>query len=117
MKEDSVTLKFSLAVPYAFELGDYVDFADLANSYPFLQFQGRYELINIKNAKPTYNAATGGYDYSLRLDAYYWKWANKILKFAPGTHGSESEWSITSTIENIGNIIAQNLRKGSSNIR
>lgn len=110
MKEDSITLKFSLAAPCAFELGDYVDFAEHTNSYPFLQYQGRYELINIKNAKPTYNTTTGGYDYSLRLDAYYWKWANKILKFAPGTHGSESEWSITSTIENIGSIIAQNLR-------
>lgn len=109
MKEDYIILKFSLIAPCVFEIGDYVDFASHADEYPLLQFMGRYEIIDPQNALPTYNANTGGYDYSLRLEAYYYKWANKVLKFAPYTIGSESEWSITATIANIGTIITQNL--------
>ena len=64
MQEDYITLKFSLEHPVYFNLGDGID-----------NELGIFELIDLY--KPVYNTTTGGYDYELRLDAYYWKWKNK----------------------------------------
>ena len=60
MQEDYITLKFSLEHPVYFNLGDGID-----------NELGIFELIDLY--KPVYNTTTGGYDYELRLDAYYWK--------------------------------------------
>ena len=70
MKEDYITLKFSALEPVYFSLGDYID-----NEI------GVFELVDLY--KPDYNAETGGYDYDLRLDAYYWKWKNKKFFYTP----------------------------------
>ena len=70
MQEDYVTLKFSLASPIYFKLGDYID-----------NELGIFEVVDLY--KPTYNTTTGGYDYELRLDAYYWKWKNKRFFYTP----------------------------------
>lgn len=82
MKEDYVSLKFSLENPIAFNLGDGID-----------NELGKFELVDFY--KPTYNKTTGSYDYELRLDAYYYKWKNKIFKYTPQHAGQEAAWSLT----------------------
>lgn len=86
MKEDYVTLVFSTDEPVYFKLGDGID-----NEW------GMFELVDLYS--PTYNESTGGYDYQLRLDAYYWKWKNKIFKYTPESHGQEASWSLTATLD------------------
>lgn len=87
MKEDYITLKFSIKEPVYFKLGDYVDDPCF----------GLFEVCDIQ--KPTFNNSTGGYDYDLRLDAYYWKWKNKKFKYTPETGGQESSWSLTASLD------------------
>ena len=86
MSEDYITLKFSVEEPIYFKLGDYAD-TEL----------GLFELVD--PYKPTLNESTGGYDYELRLDAYYWKWKNKMFRFNPEVGGSEASWKLTSTLD------------------
>ncbi|MDD3038603.1 hypothetical protein [Bacteroides sp.] len=97
MKEDYITLKFSLEEPIHFKLGDYVD----------CNF-GRFELCDLQ--KPTFNTSTAGYDYELRLDAYYWKWKNKIFKFAPETGGQEASWNRTASLDVQMDVFLRNLK-------
>lgn len=86
MKEDYVTLVFSTDEPVYLKIGDGID-----NEW------GMFELVDLYS--PTYNESTGGYDYQLRLDAYYWKWKNKIFKYTPENHGQEASWSLTATLD------------------
>ena len=58
MKEDYIMLKFSLENPIYFKLGSYVE----------CNF-GLFEVCDLQ--KPAFNTNTAGYDYELRLDAYY----------------------------------------------
>jgi len=67
MGEDSVTLVFSLAEPEEFMVGDYI--RDEVFGLFFLT----------EKQLPTYNKATGGYDYQLRFDRAYKLWENHIL--------------------------------------
>lgn len=87
MKEDYITLKFSLEEPVNFKLGDYVDDSRF----------GLFELSDLY--KPTYNSSNGGYDFELRLDAYYWKWKNKLFKYMPEAARQEASWNLTATLE------------------
>ncbi len=89
-KEDYITLKFSVDNPVYFKLGYGID--DNTLPYP-------YELIDVENWKPSYNEKNGGYDYELRLDAYYWKWKNKIFKYTPENGGKEASWNLTATLD------------------
>lgn len=82
MKEDYIMLKFSLENPIYFKLGSYVE----------CNF-GLFEVCDLQ--KPAFNTNTAGYDYELRLDAYYWKWKNKIFKYTPETTGQEASWNLT----------------------
>ena len=97
MQEDYVTLKFSLASPIYFKLGDYID-----------NELGIFEVVDLY--KPTYNTTTGAYDYELRLDAYYWKWKNKKLFYTPETTGREAGWNLTATLDVHLNIFLDNLK-------
>ena len=87
MTEDYVMLKFSLLQPVALSLGDGIDDPAI----------GLFELAD--PYKPAYNAATGGYDYELRLDAYYWKWKNKKFFYLPEEAGREAAWNLTATLD------------------
>ncbi|WP_300703611.1 hypothetical protein [Bacteroides sp.] len=87
MKEDYITLKFSLEEPVNFKLGDHVDDPRF----------GLFELCDLY--KPNYNSSTGGYDYELRMDAYYWKWKNKLFKYMPEAARQEASWNLTATLE------------------
>lgn len=98
MTSDYITLKFSLAEPINFKLGDFIDDERF----------GLFELVD--KYTPTYNASTGGYDYELRLDAYYWKWKNKIFKYTPEHAGYEASWNLTGTLDMHLGVLLRNLR-------
>lgn len=98
MKEDYITLKFSLDKPIYFHLGDGID-----------NELGIFELVDLY--KPDYNAETSGYDYDLRLDAYYWKWKNKKFFYTPEIGGREAGWSLTATLETHMRIFLKNLEQ------
>lgn len=87
MGDDYVTLKFSVATPIYFTLGDYVDIPGF----------GRFELV--KPYQPAYNRNTKGYDYELRLDAQHMKWRNKVMRYLPQIGGAECAWSLTATAD------------------
>lgn len=97
MKENYITLKFSTENPVYFKLGDGVD-----------NEMGLFELTSLQ--MPTYNGANGGYDYDLRLDAYYWKWKNKIFKFNAGAGGQGTSWNLTATLDVQLGVFLQNLK-------
>lgn len=97
MKEDYITLKFSLDNPVYFQLGDGVD-----------NELGIFELVDLY--KPSYNTTTGAYDYELRLDAYYWKWKNKKFFYTPETTGREAGWNLTATLDTHLNVFLDNLK-------
>lgn len=98
MKEDYVTVKFNLDEPIFFKLGDYIDDG----------YWGVFEICDIQ--KPAYNAITASYDYELRLDAYYWKWKNKIFKYTPETAGQEASWNLTAPLDVQVGIVLRNLK-------
>ena len=98
MQEDYVTLVFSSDAPIPFSLGDNYTNRDLGK---------RYEIIDLPN--PKYNKNTGGYDYELRMDAYYWKWRNKIFKYYTDNSSKETSWHITATPDVVLNILIRNL--------
>lgn len=85
MKEDYITLKFSLEKLIPFSLGDSIDTET-----------GMFELVDLY--KPDYNIETGAYEYNLRLDAYYWKWKNKKFFFTPENGGCEASWNLTDNL-------------------
>ncbi len=104
-KEDYITLKFSLSEPINFPIGCYIDDEEI----------GLFEVTSIYN--PTYNTETGGYDYELQLDAYYYKWKNKIFKFTPETGGQEASWSLTAGLDVHLGIFLRNLKALGYNYR
>lgn len=108
MKEDYIILKFSLANPVYFQLGDTVDLSGLMPE-PLGGIIGKsYELADL--CTPTYNTSNGGYDYELRLDAYYWKWKNKKFKYMPESAGQESTWSLTASLDVHMGVFLRNLK-------
>ena len=96
MKEDYITLKFSLDNPVHFKLGDGID-----------NELGVFELVDLY--KPAYNTSTGGYDYELRLDAYYWKWKNKKFFYSPDSGSREAGWNLTDTLKVHMDVFLKNL--------
>lgn len=95
MKEDLKTIFFSLATSIYFKLGDSID-------------NGFFEITDIQ--KCIYNSSTGGHDYELTFNAYYWKWNNKIFKYTPETGGQEASWNLTATLDTHLGIFLRNLK-------
>lgn len=108
MKEDYIIFPFSVASPIPFKIGDYVDLAGALDESLGGKLAKIYEITDIQ--KPTYNTSTGGYDYELRLDAYYWKWKNKIFKYTPEQAGSEASWSLTASLDVQLGVFLRNLK-------
>lgn len=108
MKEDYIILPFSVSSPIPFKIGDYVDLAGALDESLGGKLAKIYEITDIQ--KPTYNTSTGGYDYELRLDAYYWKWKNKIFKYTPEHAGSEASWSLTAALDVQLGVFLRNLK-------
>lgn len=97
MANDYITLHFKARNPIYFKLGDYCD----------VKGQGRFEVIT--PYQPAYDSATGGYKYELRMDAQYYKWKNKIMKFQPQFGSSETSWTLTATAETHLNQVLKNI--------
>lgn len=108
MKEDYIVLPFSVLEPVYFKLGDYVDLAGVLDDSLGGKLSKIYELVDLY--KPTFNASTGGYDYELHLDAYYWKWKNKKFKYTPEHGGREASWNLTATLDVHLNVFLRNLK-------
>lgn len=98
MKHDYITLKFSTEKPTLLRLGDYVEIENV----------GRYEVTDPTRGEANKN--TGGYDFDIRLDAQYWKFKNKLMKFMPHVGGSETKWTFTDNIANHGQQVLINIR-------
>lgn len=108
MKEDYIILPFSVSSPIPFKIGDYVDLAGALDEALGGKLAKIYEITDLQ--KPTYNTSTGGYDYELRLDAYYWKWKNKVFKYTPEHAGGEASWSLTAALDVQLGVFLRNLK-------
>ena len=94
MKKEELLLKFVLATPVRFALGDWCK----------CEF-GRFELTSLY--RPTL-AASGAWQYELPLQAHYWKWTNKILYY-DRQHARECSFTLTHDIAHHASIIVSNL--------
>lgn len=108
MKEDYIILPFSVAKPVQFKLGDYVDLSGVLDESLGGKLAKIYEITDLQ--KPTYNTSTGGYDYNLQMNAYYWKWKNKIFKYTPEHAGNEASWSLTASLDVQLGVFLRNLK-------
>ena len=99
MSEDSITLRFWTREAMQFPVGTSV---------------GDFFITQEQMGK--WNASTGVWEYELKFDAYYWLWANKILRYIiSDSNGSvlsalETSFSLTATIEIHANIILNCLK-------
>ncbi len=85
MIEDSITVKFSDKSKMKFPVGTRIG-----------------DFYITKEQQEKYNATTGGYDYELKFDAYYWLWANRLLFYVmPGVTNApkETSFKLTATID------------------
>lgn len=108
MKEDYIILPFSVPSPIPFKIGDYVDLAEELDESLGGKLAKIYEITDLQ--KPTYNTSTGGYDYELQMNAYYWKWKNKVFKYTPEHAGSEASWSLTAALDVQLGVFLRNLK-------
>lgn len=95
MKKEELALKFTLAEPVLFQLGDWCECR-----------WGRFEVTQPQ--RPTANSA-GGWRYELTMPAHYWKWANKILYY-DRQHARECSFTLTHDIAHHASLILSNLR-------
>lgn len=101
MTEDYVRLVFKSAENFAISIGDRIT------------VDGKTYVVTTLQ-KPTFNKNTGGYDYDVRFDAYYWLYNNKIFKFEPALRPNEASrneasFSLTDTLEHHMDIVVRNL--------
>lgn len=94
MKKEELALKFTLAEPVLFQLGDYCECR-----------WGRFEVTQPQ--RPTANSA-GGWRYELTMPAHYWKWTNKILYY-DRQHARECSFTLTHDIAHHAALILSNL--------
>ena len=108
MKEDYVVLPFSSSSPVDFQTDDYVNLRGVFDASMGGKLAKTYQIVDM--SYPTYNASSGGYDYELRLDAYYWKWKTKIFKYTPEYGGLEASWSLTASLDVQMGVFLRNLK-------
>lgn len=106
MKEDYITLPFSVETPIDFKPGDYVDMRGVLDDALGGKLSKVYKYLSLQ--KP--NVAPGKYDYELRLDAYYYEWNTKIFKYTPENHGQEAGWNLTATLDAQLGVFLRNLK-------
>ena len=106
MKEDYITLPFSVETPIDFKQGDYVDMRGVLDDALGGKLSKVYKYLSLQ--KP--NVAPGKYDYELRLDAYYYEWNTKIFKYTPENHGQEAGWNLTATLDTQLGVFLRNLK-------
>ena len=90
MTEDYIELRFSLADPVEFMIGDYVED----------ELFGRFTVT--EKQSPAFNESAGAYSYSLRFDAYYMAWENRLFMLTTTASGArvrkETSWTLTGTL-------------------
>lgn len=96
MRSHYIEIRFSTKNPVYFQLGDYCD-TDF----------GRFELVDLYN--PSFNKNEGSFDYVLRLDAQYYKFKNKILRYKPSDAASETSFKLTASLPIHVAMILQNI--------
>ena len=97
MQHDYIVLPFKLRVPIDFKIGSYADLRGVFDDALGGKLAKVYYVTEPQN--PTYNTSTGAYEYSLRLDAYYWLWNNFIFKYTPESTAGEASWSLTAPLD------------------
>lgn len=108
MGEDSISLKFSLDNPIKLTVGSYVKDSSLGaicKNNPLGWF------VLCENATPTYNQTTGGYDYDIKFNAWYFFWNRYILKLNPQYGAQESSFTLTSTIDEHFKVLKENINR------
>lgn len=86
MADDYVTLPVSKSSPLDIRLGDYIE----------IEGEGRFCIIETQY--PSVSEESNSYDYELKFEAQYRKWANKIFKYHPQSGASECSWKLTASI-------------------
>lgn len=87
MKEDYVELHFNLAEPVFFPIGSYCTWHDKV-----------YQVTEIQS--PTYDSNTGGYQYELKLEAYYFAWKNRMYKYKSEYNNTlEASFNLTADLK------------------
>ncbi len=104
--EDRVTLPFTLADPVVFAIGDWCDLSGLDESLGG-KFAKRYEIT--EPPSPAFSNTTGGWDYELRMDAYYMAWGNKLFRYLPESGAAEASWNLTADLSVHLNVLLKNL--------
>ena len=97
MQHDYIVLNFNLQSPIDFGIGSYVDLTGQFDAVFGGKLSKKYYVT--EKQTPTYNTTTGGYEYELKMNAYYWLWNNYIFKYLPETPGSEASWSLTAALD------------------
>ena len=107
MEEDCIVLEFSLAYAIHIGVGDYIDDAVFGTFY------------SNEEQMPKYNQRTGGYDYSLRFDAHYYRWRRYIFMLVANVYDDneedyidkrmEVEWNLTAPLATHAQQIVRNL--------
>ena len=96
MKEDYVRLVFKAPSNIGLDMGDKVTVDGTT-----------YVITTPQN--PTINKNTGGYEYDVQFDAYYWAYNNKLLKFIPESQRNEVSFSLTDNLKHHLSLVSRNI--------
>ena len=113
--EDFIKVKFSLDEPVYLNVGDFVLYNDFFNQSEQEDYGNAFALTS--NYMPTYNTATGGYDYEVQFDAYYKLLGNytAMLAYVPDIEHStkpvryDAKWKYTQNLQGHADILQNNI--------
>lgn len=100
MQEDYIELHFNVAEPIFFPIGSKCT------------WNGK-EYYVTEAQQPSYDEATGGYRYELKMEAYYRAWKLKIFKYYPDVENGtrETEFSLTAKLKDQVEMLVRCLNK------
>lgn len=100
MQEDYIELHFNVAEPIFFPIGSKCT------------WNGK-EYYVTEAQQPSYEEATGGYSYTLKMEAYYRAWKLKIFKYYPDVENGtrETEFSLTAKLKDQVKMLVRCLNK------
>lgn len=97
MTEDCIELAFSLGSAVHLAIGDYV----------IDELFGKFVIT--EDQMPTYNTTTGGYDYVVRFNAWYYVWKNYLHCLVADGQRMEASWTLTERLTVQAQQIVENL--------
>lgn len=117
MGDDYIELRFTLTDNVIFPLGCYVDLWEQTSGEYVMSAEVRrclhryYEVT--EPYAPAYNEQTAAYDYTLRLDAYYHAWLNKIAMLVVKDESGallrhETSWTYTNYLREQARVVMKN---------